>query len=379
MPRSGGANRHVPALDGVRGIAILAVFIHHAAAWRSGTILGRLGDGGWMGVDLFFVLSGYLITGILMDARGDERYYRVFYARRIVRLVPALTAFLLVLLYVLPHTPLVAPPEATMLEDRQLWYWLYATNIGVALQGFGAFALGTGHLWSLAVEEQFYLAWPYVIARCARPAAVMRVAAAIIVAASVARVAGYLTGLSADAMYVLPMFRADALAWGALVAAAQRHDGARAVLGRWLPALALAGAALLAFVAVRLSFEMEWASPSMQILGYPALSMLCTAVVGMASQGGGPILRSVPLRFFGKISYALYLWHVPVIALLRQSGLATLPTWEFAAVALAVSLVPTMLSWWIVEKPALRLKRFVPTAGGRTTHVLAPVPEAPAA
>lgn len=332
-----------------------------------------------MGVDLFFVLSGYLITGILMDARGNERYYRAFYARRIVRLVPALTALLVVLLYVLPHTPVVAPADAAMLNDRQLWYWLYATNVGVTLQGFGAFALGTGHLWSLAVEEQFYLVWPFVIARCARPAVVMRVAAAIIVAASIARVVGHLMGFSAEGMYVLPMFRADTLAWGALVAAAQRDDGARAVLRRSLPALAVTGAAVLALVGARLRFEMEWASPSMQIVGYPALSMLCAGVVGMASQGWGSVLRQPVLRFFGKISYALYLWHVPVIALLQRSRAATLSVWEFAAVALAASLVPTMLSWWIVEKPVLRLKRFVPMAGVPARTVLAPAPEAPAA
>ena len=153
--------RHVPAADGVRGLAILVVLIHNAAWINAGTgsfllkLTLAITSTGWVGVQLFFVLSGYLITGILVDALGSPRYFRHFYIRRTLRIFPLYYAALLVALFVVPQVAQV-PAWAAAARQNQWWYWSYLSNWGAP---FGHGIAGLPHFWSLAVEEQFYLCW----------------------------------------------------------------------------------------------------------------------------------------------------------------------------------------------------------------------------
>lgn len=208
----------ITALDGLRGIAILAVLEFHFAEGLTGLSRAELAiynfiRTGWLGVDLFFVLSGFLITGILTDARHTPRYFQNFYWRRAVRIFPPYYAFLLAYGVFYPlarHRPLDAP----------WWHWTYLTNVAVALH----LPVGTTpHFWSLAVEEQFYLLWPLLIYLLPRRAA-MRVCLGCIVGAPAIRIMLLLAGIGNPAAYVLMPCRVDALAVGGWLALAQR-DG----------------------------------------------------------------------------------------------------------------------------------------------------------
>src|SRR6266849_980858 len=147
-------------LDGIRGIAIALVIVHHAFQDIHGTnnltsLIAHLADSCWVGVDLFFVLSGYLITGILLKSRDRVGYFRVFYMRRLLRIFPLYYCFLGGLL-------MIGFFKANLMAKMDFsWNFFYLSNVRVALHGWPWRPLG--HLWSLSVEEQFYLVWPTVI------------------------------------------------------------------------------------------------------------------------------------------------------------------------------------------------------------------------
>ena len=159
----------------MRGLAILLVILFHHTLMRPETLFDRvyvnLARLGWSGVDLFFVLSGFLITGLLVDAKGGPHYYRNFYVRRTLRIFPLYYAFLFFTLRVAPwlwpDTELAAMARQSMAGRSEAWYWLYGSNVLFAQdQNFGHPNLAV--TWSLAIEEQFYLVWPLVVALTSR-------------------------------------------------------------------------------------------------------------------------------------------------------------------------------------------------------------------
>ena len=180
----------IPALDGLRGIAIILVMLHHFTNYRptSGIdgLIGSVVFFLWTGVDLFFVLSGFLITGILLDSRGSERYFTTFYARRTLRIFPLYYLVLFVAFVVLPQFPAVNAVLTGQVDLPPQWpYWLYLENFSIAARGWVHGWVDVG--WSLAIEEQFYLVWPLVIWLCP-PRLLALLCAAIIVAEPIARV-----------------------------------------------------------------------------------------------------------------------------------------------------------------------------------------------
>lgn len=324
--------RHFPALDGLRGVAILLVIAHHAGLLASG----------WIGVDLFFVLSGFLITGILVRAREDPHYFRNFWARRALRILPACAVFLSVLLLVSPW----------LLGDRlpahQLWLWLFAANLTIARHGFAAVPPYTAHLWSLAVEEQFYLIWPVVVMACS-VRALRRVCVAGIVLAFAFRVLLHVhnTGL---AIYVLMPTRMDALlvgGWLAITPVSRRTAAAVGVAAGVLTAALLAGH--------------EAHSRIVETVGYTAIALSAGALISLATQDER-LIRALswrPLRTAGKYSYGAYLWQVVVLMEVgsRTSLHAGWPAFVAGAIG---SYLVAWVSWRLIEAPALRLKRFFP-------------------
>ena len=167
------ANR-LSALDGVRAIAILLVIAHHAVAFvgEGSTGLeravGAIAREGWIGVDLFLVLSGYLITGILLKTKSSKGYYRRFMMRRVLRIFPAYYVFVVVFFILLPRL-FPDHPDLAMLPGQQAWYWSYLANVRIFLNGHWS-ALYVEHAWSLAIEEQFYLLWPWIVLQSSRRA-----------------------------------------------------------------------------------------------------------------------------------------------------------------------------------------------------------------
>ncbi|HEY7898160.1 MAG TPA: acyltransferase, partial [Gemmatimonadaceae bacterium] len=240
-------DRHFAPLDGLRGIAILLVLIHHFGAVMTPAshvdyLFLHVTGWAWVGVDLFFVLSGFLITGILLESIDDPRYYRTFYARRALRVFPLYYAFLLALSFIiLPLIRLLAAHGVVSVGaewlgnpvTRQPQIWLYLTNHLIAVRGFAAVPAFTAVFWSLAVEEQFYLVWPTVVRHMQREYLLWFAYAAIVVAFCF-RVWIHFSGTwSPDAAYVLTLARMDALAVGAVIAMLVRRPDAVVRLRRW--------------------------------------------------------------------------------------------------------------------------------------------------
>ena len=367
----------IPALDGLRGIAIILVMLHHFTYYRptagSDGLIGSVLFFGWSGVDLFFVLSGFLITGILLDTRRSERYFTTFYARRTLRIFPLYYLVLFLALVVLPQFPalhVVVAGEVEFLPPE--WpYWVYLTNFSIVERGWAHGWVDVA--WSLAIEEHFYLVWPLVIWLCP-PRLVALLCMAILVAEPIARVAARAAMVPSLPIYVLTWFRVDGLALGALLALAQRR-GLLPALDRWVPLVVIAGAAGIIACTI-LGGHTWWWNRRMQQYGYSLIAitagaMLVSAINRPADCLWPRLLSAGWLRAFGKYSYGLYLIHVPVMRIIREyvfnpeeyERFAMRP-WTgqllFYLAAAAPAFALAWLSWRLFEAPILRLKARFP-------------------
>jgi peptidoglycan/LPS O-acetylase OafA/YrhL len=369
---------HVPALDGLRGVAVLLVLAFHlahldgAAGLPARALLGATRFG-WSGVDLFFVLSGFLITGILLDAKGAPGYFRSFYVRRALRIFPLYYAYLAVLFWAVPR---LAPVGAVDVHPgSQAWMWTYLSNVLFAREGGFHASPYAGHFWSLAVEEQFYLAWPLAVWLFPRRW-LAAVALALVGGAFALRLGIHRTTFNATAAYVLTPARADALAVGALVAIGLRTPGAPERMRRAAPwALAASAAAVAALWWARGSFF--GGDPSVQVWGFGPLALGYAAVLVLAlPAAGGPsrlgrALSAGWLRSAGRYSYGLYVLHYPIFLGLEALGVSSavlasslgselLGILAFAAIGGGASIAGALLSWHLIEKRFLALKDRVP-------------------
>jgi peptidoglycan/LPS O-acetylase OafA/YrhL len=388
-PRPAGVRpgAHLPALDGLRGMAVLMVLVFHFAHLdRPGGaaqrwLLGATGAG-WAGVDLFFVLSGFLITGILLDARGARGYFRAFYLRRVLRIFPLYYAYLAVLFWVVPRLA----PGLEVKGETQGWLWSYLGNVLFAREGSFAASPYTAHFWSLAVEEQFYLAWPlvvWVLPRRALAAACL----ALVAGAFALRWGIHRTTFNATAAYVLTPCRMDALALGALMAVAGREPAAWPAVRRAAPWVLAAAAAVVAMVwAVRGAFF--GGDPSVQVWAFTPLAagfaaLLVLAVDAPREAALSRALRARPLAVAGRYSYGLYVLHYPVFMALEAAGLsaavladATGSWWlgvaGFVLIAGVATFAAALLSWHLLERRCLAWKDLFPY--GREAPVRPPGP-----
>lgn len=364
--------RHYPALDGLRGIAILMVMMSHFAIYIESTnatfrAAMRIAERGWLGVDLFFVLSGFLITRILIGMRETEQSIWVFYARRVLRIFPLYYAVLLLVV-------VVSPALAHLLFDRHIstqhtaWLWLYLSNIPLTFHQLPcprSELFGVDHFWSLAVEEQFYLVWPLVVLRYP-PRTAMTAAWAMLPIGLAIRF--YLTHagvLSTNADFFSPV-RAYGLCIGALLAMGlqSRSSAEASRLGWLLLALSAAVTVLLFFVRKVLGIEI-----------LPGADHLTTATffasviaVSVGSTAGAATINSFlslgALRWFGRRSYGLYVWHAlvqgMVIRMVREHRPAPRGMVDDAitiVLCFAVACALSTMSWHLLEKPFLALKR----------------------
>lgn len=366
----------LPQLDGLRGIAIILVLLHHLTIYRPTSGIDELIASvpliGWSGVDLFFVLSGFLITGILIDARSSPRYFSSFYARRTLRIFPLyyLTIFVaLILVPLLPelHRVIVGPYA----DPPQLPYWLYLTNFSVAQRGLVHGWIDVA--WSLAIEEQFYIVWAVAVWLCL-PRWLGWICGAIILLSPLGRTLALDRGADSTAVYVQTWFRLDGLATGALLAWLMRR-GKFMALGPYAPWLGGVGIAALIAITVDAG-DSWWWNRRMQTIGYSmttltGAAMLVAAVARPADSLWPRLLSMGWLRAFGKYSYSLYLFHLPVMRLVREyvfdpvdyPALAITP-WIgqilFYVAATAPALALSWLSWKAFEAPILRLKEKFP-------------------
>jgi peptidoglycan/LPS O-acetylase OafA/YrhL len=325
-------SHRIVQLDGLRAVAVMAVFAQHA-------LRAPL----WMGVDLFFVLSGFLITGILLERKGrGQSYFSYFYARRVRRILQPYVLLMIVssLLFGLGWT------------HYWRWYAFFATNIGDALGQSGHDSLNI--LWSLAVEEQFYIFWPFVVLLL--PERLMAIAAAaLILIVPVLRAIATPYFDSFWPSYYLTPFRMDLLASGALLAVLVRRDR-NALEPFKLPAVFFFIAALAALAWLHLHFPRFRAAntPLSNALLYSISLVLCTSLVVITLQSKGIVRRVLShpvLVYIGTISYTIYLIHLTILY----------AVWPFihnrmesAAIALTLTLIYASASWFLLEKRLTR-------------------------
>ncbi len=360
-PAPAAAHRFRGDVEGLRAVAVGLVLLDHAVGWPSG---------GFIGVDVFFVISGFLITGLLLRERErtGRISFRAFYVRRARRLLPAAVA-------TLAATPLVAwllflGGRFQQTLEEAAWALLFGANVHFAQLGTDYFQQTAApspvqHFWSLAVEEQFYLVWPVLVLLVAGTAAgrslrTGRVLLAVAVLAVV--VASFLWSVHASATspttaYFSTFTRAWELGAGALVAVTL--TGLRRLPAPLRAALAWAGlAGVLVSAAVITSAD---PFPG-HVAALPVLSTVLLVAFGDARGGPGVrwALGSAPARFLGRISYSLYLWHWPVVVFTAAVLGSGAPA---AVVAIALSLVLATVSWAAIEQPVLHSGWLLP--GGR--------------
>jgi peptidoglycan/LPS O-acetylase OafA/YrhL len=355
--------RRYPELDGIRGVAILAVLVFHARTvaepfGTSASLYRAAAEAGWVGVDLFFVLSGFLITGILLDTCERQRYFRNFYMRRVLRIFPLYYAALVVLAVAARLTQF-APAQGTS-PAAEASFWLYLQN------WLAFFKLEPtpilGHFWSLAVEEQFYLLWPALVFVAVRRRFEGALCVAAVVVAVVVRIA--LVKAGERAAYDFTFARLDALALGAGVAVLYRRLGSLDRLRTSALVTAAVCVAAVAFVAWK---REGFYGRDRVVLSYGLLPLAtlfaASLVIAMTGDADGPLrraLRSRWLGFVGAISYGMYVFHWPVITVLKT-------TWTdrsdavgnhlaFLAVVAAATTLVAWLSFRFFESPILRMK-----------------------
>ncbi len=341
-----------PALDGLRGVSILAVLAFHS------TVLASSLPGGFLGVDIFFVLSGFLITSLLMEegASTGRIDFRAFYIRRALRLLPALLVLLGCLWVAVAlfgrhlHMDLRSLTTTTLAVLFYVSNWLLAFGIPWPLQ--------FNHMWSLALEEQFYLVWPLVfglmLRRNARPRTVAGVLIAAVAAVVVWRAWLFYRWGSVQRVYFATDTRADAILIGCLFAVWRAHGWQRR--GAAGAMVAAAGFILAFFVARHDAGYMFYGGSTLAAVAAGVLTL------ELVARPWG-VLTLPAMRWVGRLSYGIYLWHPPVFYLVEKSPLQRhmalgLPLEWGLAFGCAAG------SFYLFERPMLRLKRrfFTPAA-----------------
>jgi peptidoglycan/LPS O-acetylase OafA/YrhL len=390
------ARQYWPALDGVRAVAIVAVVTYH---------LGHLG-GGWLGVDVFFVLSGYLITTLLLSelaSRGRVGLRR-FWARRARRLLPAVLLLLFVLgVYAWVGGPGLTPAQLRSPALATLFYVANWQQIAFSHNYFASFTAPTPllHTWSLAIEEQYYLCWPLLVVAvtaltrrwrsrhrdAVRPAfasgaprALVAVTALLLVASAVGMgVTAHL--VSVNRAYLGTDTRAWELLLGGLAASLVPPVPSARRQRWWGAGTVVAAAGLAAAIALSKTSGAS-ALPPMWVWdgGLVATGCCVTALItGSVRAPQGPLARVLslgPVRWLGRVSYSLYLWHWPVIDLVTPTTIG-LAGWQLLAVRLGLMAGATCTSYYLVERPLRRAdwsrwwrRAIVPLAIGATGAVL---------
>lgn len=343
---------HIRALDGLRGVAVLLVVVDHIQTIlvpHKVTVDSGPFRGAFLGVDIFFVLSGFLITSLLLGEQIDRSRIRfgAFYGRRALRLLPAL--YLLLAAHVV-YTAITRQSLSTeWLTVRGAL--LYVSNWTWKWDGFRS-APGLGQLWSLSIEEQFYLVWPALLLLFfgvrRRTEVVVTVMAAAIVAIALHRAVMWHNGTNWLFLYLRTDTRADSLLVGALLA--------QLWIRGWSPRRGVVASAHVA--SVLLFIAVVFARSEKVFLyygGYTLFAIGVAVVIFAVADGrwrGAGVLEWAPLRAVGRVSYGLYLWHLPVFYAVNRVG----SSWGAPArvvVALPLSAFFTVASWTLLERPIL--------------------------
>lgn len=339
---------YIPELDGLRGIAIAVVLLYHCHTKLESSHLDVFAKWGWIGVNLFFVLSGFLITGIIADSRDDPRFFRNFYARRGLRIWPV---YFLLLLLNFFFVPLIFGNFWWAVHEMRAAPW---THYIFFIQNllFAVLPGTLGPTWSLAIEEQFYLFWA-PIARFAKNSALLPLLIAVFVASPFIRL-----GTDGLLTQVHTLRHLDGLAVGSMIALSLRmFDFDRIVWKR----VALTGLALGTAGAVMMQFHGSNFTDTLLALGFGGMLIAALLVTGKASLYGRFLVWR-PLKYLGTISYGLYLIHILCFVLigafdLKMEKYGMRGDLAVVLVRIALSISAASLLWYGFERPILLLKK----------------------
>jgi peptidoglycan/LPS O-acetylase OafA/YrhL len=358
---------HLPALDGVRGIAILLVLMSHfmLRGYFQDERVYFITQFGWIGVDLFFVLSGFLITGILLDSKQNAHYWRNFYRRRALRILP-LYYFVVVVTW-LTILLVERAPERLQGYDAFVWFFTFTPNIAMGLKNdylYHSHIFNLNHLWSLAIEEQFYLFWPLIVRYVPMRSLAILCLILICMGTGLRHLTDDMVGTKLSiSSYTLPFCRMDGLAAGSFLAVALRLEWLQKLpYHNWVARVLFVGAGLMVFD--------NFISGTMQSL-YTLSAILFAALLFLAlNPHPRAITRRVCenkfLQHMGQYSYGLYVfhhmfeytWRNGFGVRLLESGLPpVLGQSIFILLAFAGTYLLARVSWILIEQPFLKLKK----------------------
>lgn len=352
---------HVVGLDGIRGVAVLLVFISHfhwilspdpfltkVTPWH---FINRTFEAGFMGVDIFFVLSGFLITSLLLKDRSTNQtdLFKRFYRRRALRLLPALYALLIADFFVSRWENF--PGD---IQWRTTWHAILFLNNWNIVNNFGEAQNDLGHLWSLGIEEQFYLIWPLTIWLLAKLKIPSKMMIPLILFASlvvmVHRTSLWNDGTSWIILYIRTDTRLDSLLIGAMFAYVYRHFQVPSKILNSVATLSLMGLVYIKYVLDKSPFIFE--------MGWTIIALLAGFIILSVAEGVFFVQKVFtwrPLTMIGKVSYGLYLWHMPIFLLFGRH-VTSGPRPLRLLIGIVIASVVTSLSWFFIEKPFLNLK-----------------------
>jgi peptidoglycan/LPS O-acetylase OafA/YrhL len=369
------SERYYPALDGLRGVAALMIVWHHFLQLSPMhglllSILSRVFGFTWAGVDLFFALSGFLITGILADTKLKNHYFRTFYGRRVLRIFPLYYGYLILIFFILPFIGI----GTDVLPSSRIYYWTYTSNFYFAFHGWLTEPYLT-HLWTLAIEEQFYLIWPLVIFLSSSFERLRRRMLWALLLIVILRFILYRTGIELNVLYLNTFTHCDGLILGGYLALSVRSTASGAMKGLRPSSITVVIFCILAFILANFGGLIpNLDSLPIILFGREVILLSIFAVLfvwlihAATHHTNGHIFRFFShsvLRWFGKYSYALYVLHFPIAVLLLRSDISLaspnpmIAQIELFAVYFGGSVTAAFLSWHLYEKHFLKLKKYL--------------------
>lgn len=325
---------------------------------------------GWLGVDLFFVLSGFLITNILINSKNKSGYYKNFYARRILRIFPLYYLSLILFLVILPQIK-DFPINLNYSNGEKWWFWAYLQNWSMIVNP-NPHSYSLGHFWSLSVEEQFYLIWPFVIVLISHEKKLLAILFICLLSLIAIRTYVWLHKENFPSYYAIFLFtRIDGLLIGSMLAIIQKSNPDFLKRTTYIVVLFLAG---LNFIFYFLNQYYHFSFPYWSVVGYTTFSALFALAVYEGLKKENHILNLIftnkALRFFGKYSYGFYIFHLPVYLITISFFVNQIKNFNissnflqllFASVLATVcGLLVSIISYHFFEKYFLKIKkRFV--------------------
>ena len=357
---------YYPALDILRGCAILAVVFFHNFEGV------RFFQFGWLGVDLFFVLSGFLITEILLSSLGNKFYFRNFFIRRVLRIFPLYYLILFLFFTLSPVLFSQKGPQSTFsyYNSNKIWFWGYIQNWLMVKNGPAPVPYLT-HFWSLGVEEQFYFFWPFVLFCCRRLTVLKKVVIGLIVfSVSYRSLTWWLHPFETETYYCNTFTRMDALLIGSLLAIHLRQGK---LISSILIKTIFTAFAVLFLTSLWVLGNLDRGNAVFATVGYTIADLFFAILLYLFISKGETLKhilhRLSALRFIGKISYGIYVYHVPIYLVLATQCSKVLNEFVNNAeetsllvsiLSVLITLAASVFSFYILEKPILSLKKYFP-------------------